>query len=360
MKKLNKQTNLPSDLNIQAIDLFCGAGGLSHGLIKAGIGVKLGVDLDASCKYAFEKNNNAVFLPKSVQDIEPTELLSYLESPNFVLLAGCAPCQPFSLYRQGKSDESDGRWNLLRSFQSLAVGMMPDFITMENVPRLAEQRVFSDFKVALEDAGYHIWAEVVDCTTFGVPQERQRLVLMASKHGSVALQSPPNKCRKTVRQTIGDLPKLRAGEKNEEDPVHQSAGLTLLNLARINVSKPGGTWRDWPEALIADCHKKKSGKTYPSVYGRMEWDKPSPTITTQFFGFGNGRFGHPKQDRGLSLREGALLQSFPSNYEFVEPGKPIEFSKVGRLIGNAVPVKLAEHIGRSFAKHAAGLVQAVR
>lgn len=341
--------------SIQAIDLFCGAGGLSHGLKKAGLNVRLGVDLDPACKHAFEKNNRATFLLKSVEEITTKDLAKYLNEPRFVLLAGCAPCQPFSLYRQGKSDESDGRWHLLRSFQDLALDMAPDFVTMENVPRLAEQQVFRDFRLALEGAGYYVWADVVNCLEHGVPQGRERLVMMASKHGEVSLLSPKSKAKKTVRQVIGDLPKLRAGRANSTDPIHQAAGLSPLNYARIKASKPGGTWRDWPEDLVADCHRKKSGKTYPSVYGRMEWDKPSPTITTQFFGFGNGRFGHPSQNRGLSLREGALLQSFPKNYEFVEPGKPIEFTKVGRLIGNAVPVKLAESIGRSFVAHASQL-----
>lgn len=341
---------------IQAIDLFSGAGGLSYGLKKAGVNVRVGVDLDPACKYAYEKNNGATFLLKSVEKISAQDLIEYLEKPKFVLLAGCAPCQPFSKYRQGKSDESDGRWHLLRSFQALALDMAPDFITMENVPRLAEQQVFRDFKASLEDAGYHVWAEVVNCLEHGVPQGRERLVMMASTHGKVSLLLPSRNVRKTVRQVIGKLPKLQAGQASASDPIHQSAGLTPLNYARIVASKPGGTWRDWPAELVAECHKKKSGKTYPSVYGRMEWDKPSPTITTQFYGFGNGRFGHPSQNRGLSLREGALLQSFPHNYHFVEPGKPIEFSKVGRLIGNAVPVKLAESIGRSFITHASQLL----
>ncbi|MES2997022.1 MAG: DNA cytosine methyltransferase [Verrucomicrobiota bacterium] len=346
-------TKIISNADIQAIDLFSGAGGLSHGLKKAGVNVRVGVDLDPACKYAYEKNNRAAFLLKSVEEISAQELIKYLVRPKFVLLAGCAPCQPFSKYRLGKSDESDGRWHLLRSFQRLALSMAPDFVTMENVPRLAEQQVFRDFKVSLEDAGYHVWAEVVNCLNHGVPQGRERLVMMASKHGKISLLLPTRNVRKTVRQVIGELPKLQAGKASTSDRIHQSAGLSPLNYARIIASKPGGTWRDWPEELVAECHRKKSGKTYSSVYGRMEWDKPSPTITTQFYGFGNGRFGHPTQNRGLSLREGALLQSFPKNYRFVEPGKAIEFTNIGRLIGNAVPVKLAESIGRTFVAHAA-------
>jgi DNA (cytosine-5)-methyltransferase 1 len=116
-------------------------------------------------------------------------------------------------------------------------------------------------------------------------------------------------------------------------------------------SKPGGTWRDWDEDLVAECHQVDTGRGYASVYGRMSWDEPSPTITTQFFGFGNGRFGHPDQDRALSLREGAMLQGFPQDYQFVDPGKPVQFKKIGRLIGNAVPVKLANAIAAAVREH---------
>lgn len=337
---------------IEAVDLFCGAGGLTCGLRRAGIGVRVGVDLDPACKFAYEKNNATPFLLASVEELSSEDLAQYLTRPKWTLIAGCAPCQPFSLYRQGKCDETDGRWHLLASFQRLALEMMPDFITMENVPRLAQQCVFQEFKSALEDCGYHVWADVVDSSIYGVPQERERLVMLASLHMPITLLAPKRKTRRTVKDVIAKLPRIRAGQVDGNDPIHQAAGLSPLNYERIKASKPGGTWRDWPKELVAECHKKKTGKSYPSVYGRMVWDAPSPTITTQFYGFGNGRFGHPEQNRGLSLREGALLQSFPRTYRFVEPGQPIEFTKVGRLIGNAVPVKLAEAIGRSFVEHA--------
>ena len=122
-------------------------------------------------------------------------------------------------------------------------------------------------------------------------------------------------------------------------------------MQRIKASRPGGSWRDWDEDLVADCHKKGSGKTYPSVYGRMSWDELAPTMTTQFYGFGNGRFGHPEQNRALSLREGAILQSFPRSYKFARKGEQIFRKTVGRLIGNAVPVKLGEAIGKSILRH---------
>jgi len=193
----------------------------------------------------------------------------------------------------------------------------------------------------------------VNCEDYGIPQHRQRLVLLASRLGPIRLLSPSELGgdRTTVRQSIADLPPLRAGERDRTDLLHQASILSELNRKRIEASKPGGTWRDWERKLVADCHKKRTGKTYPSVYGRMQWDEPAPTITTQFFGFGNGRFGHPEQDRAISLREGAILQSFPKDYEFVPPGDPIHKKSVGRLIGNAVPPTLGEVIGLSVLEH---------
>lgn len=163
--------------------------------------------------------------------------------------------------------------------------------------------------------------------------------------------APTHKQHRTVRDAIGRLRPIAAGEQAPRDPLHTASRLSSLNMARIRASIPGGSWRDWPKSLVADCHKAPSGRTYPSVYGRMEWNKPAPTMTTQCFGFGNGRFGHPEQNRAISLREAAILQSFPRNYAFVPPGKPVEFSVVGRLIGNAVPVDLGRAIARSLLNH---------
>lgn len=127
--------------------------------------------------------------------------------------------------------------------------------------------------------------------------------------------------------------------------------MSEINLKRIRASKPGGTWRDWPKKLVADCHKEGSGKTYPSVYGRMEWNKPAPTMTTQCYGYGNGRFGHPEQDRAISLREAAVIQGFPRDYKFIERGASVEFRTLGRMIGNAVPVGLGQAIAKSIKAH---------
>jgi DNA (cytosine-5)-methyltransferase 1 len=210
--------------------------------------------------------------------------------------------------------------------------------------------VFASFVKSLECQGYKVWNEVVNCSDHGVPQQRERLVLLASRLGSISLK-PSVSHRKTVKEAIGTLPSIGAGEICQKDTLHQASCLSPLNFTRIKASTPGGTWRDWDEELVAECHKKKSGKTYPAVYGRMTWDQPSPTVTTQFYGFGNGRFGHPEQDRALSLREGAILQSFPKTYKFCKPGEPVYRKTIGRLIGNAVPVKLGEAIGKCVLAH---------
>ena len=154
-----------------------------------------------------------------------------------------------------------------------------------------------------------------------------------------------------MRDYIGGLPKLNAGETDPEDSLHRSSSLSQINIERIQHSVPGGSWNSWPEELKCECHKKDSGKTYASVYGRMSWDQIGPTITTQFYNYGTGRFGHPEQDRALSLREGAILQTFPRSYEFVDPQKGVVIRDVSRQIGNAVPVRLGEVIGRTIINH---------
>ena len=334
---------------VEAVDLFCGVGGLTRGLEKAGINVKIGVDIDPACDFPYSENNKASFLLKSVADLKAADLVPKMRGSGYTLLAGCAPCQPFSTYQQ-KLGPSDERWNLLGHFARLAEELDPDFITMENVPNLARQSVFKRFVARLEALDFYVTYEVVNCAEFGVPQQRRRLVLLASKFGKIELLRSKAK-PKTVRVAIGKLPAIKAGESCASDPLHQSSELSPLNMRRICASVPGGTWRDWKRDLVADCHKRETGKTYPGVYGRMVWDEPAPTMTTQYFGFGNGRFGHPEQNRAISLREGAILQSFPKSYKFVRAGEPIYCKTVGRLIGNAVPVKLAEAIGKSIVAH---------
>jgi DNA (cytosine-5)-methyltransferase 1 len=341
---------------ISAVDLFCGAGGLTHGLRNSGIDVAAGIDVDSNAQFAYESNNPGSkfycwdLAHKNCRSIEA------LFRPGAIrLLAGCAPCQPFSKLTNGRSEHRD--WNLLNVFSRFIRGILPEIVTMENVPELAGRggKVFKRFVKTLVSMGYHIDWDVLDCRYFGVPQSRRRLVLLASRIGVIRV--PEGKYRypsqwKTVRRTIGTLRRLHAGQADRHDPLHTAPRLSPRNLQRIRATPHnGGMRRDWPKRLALDCHKKESGKSYQAIYGRMWWDKPAPTMTTLCTGIGNGRFGHPKQDRSITLREAALFQSFPRKYNFWPSEKAINRSAVGKLIGNAVPPKLGKAIGKSVIEH---------
>ena len=288
---------------IRAIDLFCGAGGLTRGLEEVGVNVVLGSDTNPLCQYPYTANNRAAFLLKPVEDTTATDLLSAFSDAPVKVLAGCAPCQPFSTYTHGHSWVQDDRWNLQRHFSRLVEETQPELVTMENVPRLKGAQVFRDFVTTLEGNAYAVSFRVVNCAEYGVPQNRRRLVLLGSKLGSIDIIEPTSVAsgHQTVREAIGSMPPLEAGGICALDPLHRAASLSPLNLQRMRASRPGGTWREWGASLRAKCHTRSSGRSYASVYGRMTWDALAPTITTQYYGFGNGRFGHPEQDRALFL-----------------------------------------------------------
>lgn len=338
---------------LACIDLFCGAGGLTHGLISEGIPVAAGIDVDPACRHPFETNNGARFIEEDVTRCKPDMLQELFGDADVRILAGCAPCQPFSTYAQRYDTVGSPRWGMLYEFARLVEGVLPEVVVMENVPTVAKHDVYGDFVATLKKLGYKVWHDVVDCSDYGLPQRRRRMVLLASRLGSIELIEPTHDRPVTVREAIGNLPSIEAGESLPSDPMHAASRLSELNLDRIRASRPGGTWRDWPESLIVECHQRDTGRTYPGVYGRMVWDEPAPTLTTQYYGFGNGRFGHPEQDRAISLREGAILQGFPDDYSFVPSGAPIQFKALGRMIGNAVPVTLGKVIGRSILQHLA-------
>ncbi|MGE4226396.1 MAG: DNA cytosine methyltransferase [Vicinamibacterales bacterium] len=351
-----------SRLSITAVDLFCGAGGLTYGLQRAGIRVVAGVDLDPACKFPFERNNGSRFIKADIREFTSARLERLFGKAKYRLLAGCAPCQPFSSFRRGTDNATDDEWSLLSEFARLVNGVRPELVTMENVPDLASKSMFSDFASTLRAAGYEIDYASVYCPRFGVPQHRRRLVLVASRIGPIAVpegQVSPEEFR-TVRDAIGGLSALAAGQRDARDRLHVARKLTDVNLKRLAASKPGGSWQDWPEELRAACHRKETGASYQSVYARMVWDEPSPTITTQAFNFGTGRFGHPDQLRSLTLREAAILQTFPRAYRFVDANEKVYFSTLGRLIGNAVPPRLARHVGRAVVRTVRAHVKATR
>jgi len=337
-------------MTTSAIDIFCGIGGLSYGLKKAGIPVVAGVDADEACKYPYEKNVQAEFILSDVFNLQSEEI-NERYWPNgdvFKILAGCAPCQPFSTHSNKiKSKTQTKKWWLLREFERLVGETNPQIVTMENVPNLANQEVFAEFVTFLEQMRYYVSYSNVYCPDYGIPQKRRR------KYGEIPLLPKTHSKGEyvTVRQAIGHLPPVEAGEVCKGDPLHRTSKLSHLNLQRIKASKPNGTWLDWSEDLRLECHKKKTGRTYKAVYGRMAWDEPSPTITTQFYNYGTGRFGHPVQDRALTIREAAILQTFPEDFEFYEREEDIALRRLSAYIGNAVPVKLAVVIGKSILNH---------
>lgn len=352
--KMHKRCGrLPS---IEVVDLFCGIGGLSYGMKSKGLKIQAGFDLDCTCLYAYEKNNQAKFIPKDIRTVCKDEITQFYSKKSIKVLAGCAPCQPFSSYAFKNKNKDKWKYNLLYEFGRLVKEVQPDIVTMENVPAIVSfklQSVLKDFVSTLESEGYYVSYHVVFCPDYGIPQTRKRLVLLASKLGKVDLIPPTHRKDNyvTVRDVIGNLPPLQAGEVCPSDRLHRCRALSALNMRRIEATPYGGSWKDWPENLLLNCHKKEGGKSFGNVYGRMTWEKPAPTMTTLCTGIGNGRFGHPVQNRAISAREAALLQTFPTTYKFFPNEQEVSLVKASRYIGNAVPPRLGEIIAESIKNH---------
>ena len=319
---------MPNQKTIGVIDLFCGIGGLSYGMYKEGLDIIAGFDIDNTCKYAYEKNNKSKFYSQDIKTVTKKQINDLFRDYDIKVLAGCAPCQPFSSYAFKVKEKDKDKYDLLYEFGRIVEEVLPDIVTMENVSQILsfkQKPVLNDFISLLKKNQYKVDFNVVYCPDYGIPQTRKRIVLLASRLGEICLIPPTHTKKKyrTVRQTIGKLPPIEAGEICQTDPLHRARSLTELNLQRIKSTPQKGSWKDWDESLILDCHKKESGKSFGSVYGRMYWDEPAPTMTTLCTGLGNGRFGHPEQDRAISLREAAMFQTFPKSYKFFSP-------KIGR------------------------------
>ena len=347
-----------SNKTYEVIDLFCGIGGLSYGLKCQGMKILAGFDLDYTCQYAYETNTGGKFYYRDVKTISGDEINKlYSQKKNVIkVLAGCAPCQPFSSYAFKNKNKDKDKYNLLYEFGRLVKEVHPDIVTMENVPAIASfklKSVLADFVEVLQNEGYTVKYKVVYCPDYGIPQTRKRLVLLASRLGNIDLISPTHKKENyvTVKDAIGHLPPLEAGQGCLTDALHRCRALSPLNLQRLKSTPYGGSWKDWPADLMLECHKKESGKSFGSVYGRMVWEEPSPTMTTLCTGIGNGRFGHPVQNRAISAREAALFQTFPITYKFFPNEHEVSLTKASRYIGNAVPPKLGEVIAQSIKNH---------
>jgi len=331
-----------------ALDFFCGAGGLTRGFLNMGIEVRAGIDWNESCKRTYETNNRpARFIPSDLRALRGSDIAPLVSDipRDELIFMGCAPCQPFS--KQRREVNRDGG-TLLEKFGRLVDEFRPGYVIIENVPGIAKvpgNSTYRRFLKRLEKSGYKFVDGRLDAKWFGVPQTRNRWVVIACQNGDPMLPAnthgPGLEPFVTVREAILKYPQLSAGGQSVTVPNHRAAQISPTNLKRLAATPPDGGGRlDWPKRFVLDCHKKYEG--HSDVYGRMRWDAPAPTLTCKCFSISNGRYGHPEQNRAISLREAAKLQSFSDDYVFFGESQ----SAIGAQIGNAVPVKLAEAMAR--------------
>ncbi len=337
---------------LKAVDFFSGAGGMSCGFRQAGIAVLGGIDIDPTVENTYLKNHpDSFFLNADINRLRPEELeIDYgikRKDKSMVFIA-CSPCQHWTVLHTRKKSSIKSR-NLLGRFSEFVNYFQPGYIVIENVPGILNnpnQSGLSVFNKILDEFGYYRSSSIINTSNFGIPQSRKRFVLIASKKNiTLNLMNEDVGEIPTVRQFIGpqtNLKKLRAGERDSKDVLHRCANLEKINITRLQKTpKNGGTrlsWKDDAELQLKTYQGRD--KVFATTYGRMSWDSPAPTITTKFFSISNGRFAHPEQDRAISLREGALLQTFPMNYQFISNS----IGDIARQIGNAVPPKLAKRL----------------
>jgi DNA (cytosine-5)-methyltransferase 1 len=343
--------------SFKCIDCFSGAGGLCLGLIEAGFDVLYSFDIDKNAISTI--NSNPTYFKghqaevRDINDIDAAELLRlfHLVPGQLDLLAGGPPCQGFSIQRIG--NDYDERNHLVEEDIGKVIAIRPRMFILENVPGIEGKRGKNILHQALkrvEDSGYFIHEKVLDAQDYGVPQRRKRVVIVGERKDHLAplFEYPePHKERVTVRDTIGNLPEPPAdGTERPGISLHRRDRLSAKNIERLQHLQPGQGRDFLPPELLADCHKVSSSKIgHRNVYGRMPWDDVAPTITARFDSFTRGMFGHPEQDSSISLREGALLQTFPADFTFC--GNKVE---VARQIGNAVPVNMAKAVGIQIIK----------
>jgi len=337
---------------LKAVDFFCSIGNVSLGFKLAGIEVLGGIDINKSCKETYEKNIGAKFLPADVSNLNKKEvgkLFKIRRNQNNLIFAGCSPCQYYSNIKTDKTKSCSTRL-LLADFHEFVDYYRPGYVFIENVPGLdtKPESPLGKFKAFLKENGYIFDDDLLNAKYFGVPQNRLRYVLIASRvKDKVKLPAGDKENVRTVKDAIGDpikFPPIKHGCTDNSVFLHKSARLSPINLKRIkSTPHDGGSRLDWKDnRLQPACYKEHDGHT--DVYGRMHWDKPSPAITTRFVSYSNGRYGHPEQDRAISLREGATLQSFPEDFVFYSNAQ----WTVAKMIGNAVPPLLAKSIAESL------------
>ena len=335
---------------LKAIDFFCGAGGLTRGLLDAGIGVAAGVDNDERLRKTYETNNTpSRFIAKDIAEVDIRELRDQLNimRDDAVLYAACTPCQPFSTLNTMKG--KDPRKSLLLDFAKLVDNCPPDFVLVENVPGIGSnpgREIYEEFVETLKRNRFQWDDAKLDAKDYGVPQTRKRFLLVASRHGRPALPRTERGERfATVRDAIGRYPAIQDGEQSTWYKNHEARKLAPHHRRIVAAVPPdGGSRRDIIDtSILLKCHQRHPN-AHENVFGRMAWDRPGPTLTCRCTDVYCGRFIHPEQNRGISLREAAALQTFGDDYEFF--GKSIQEN--ARQIGNAVPVRLAKALGHAL------------
>ncbi len=347
-------------MNLRAIDFFCGAGGITHGLMLAGIEVIAGIDIDLTSKETYEFNNApSKFIHADIKEM-PIEYLetelSIGRKDDSMIFVGCSPCQYWSMIntlKAAKTEKASVTKNLLTDFQKFIDYYEPGYILIENVPGLKSRKdsPFYEFLAFLMKKGYFPPDfRIINANYYGVPQNRKRFVMLASRVTDVRIPSPdePEDCP-SLFDAIGDyskFPPVKAGHRDNSPFMHTVAGLEEKNVERLKLTrKNGGTrhaWKDRKDLQIRVYEGKDD--IFKDSYGRMNWSKPSSTITTKFFGISHGCFAHPEQDRAISLREGATIQTFPIGYQF----KTTSIGMAAKQIGNAVPPELARRLGEAI------------
>jgi DNA (cytosine-5)-methyltransferase 1 len=343
---------------LKAVDFFCGGGGMSYGMQNAGIKVLGGIDYEPSCKETYEANlKDAKFILADVFNLTTKELeaeLNLLRNDDELVLIGCSPCQFWSIINTDKN-KSEKSKNLLVEFRRFVEYFKPGYVVVENVPgvlRKKEESGLASFISWLEEEknGYKVHFDVHNVNEFGVPQNRKRFTLIANRVTKIEIiPFKDSSERLVVKDVLGinnGFPKVKAGHKDNTNFLHTVPSLSQMNKERLRlVKKDGGSRLGFAnnKKLQLNCFVGRDD-SFKDTFGRLWWDRPAPTITTKFFSVSNGRFVHPEEDRALSLREGATLQSFPKSFKF----HGTSVSSIARIIGNAVPPEYAKRIGLSI------------
>jgi DNA (cytosine-5)-methyltransferase 1 len=345
-----------SKKNLKAIDFFCSGGGMSYGLQQAGINVIAGIDYDPDCKATYEANiKGAKYILADVGKLKEADLAKEIDikkDDDELILVGCSPCQYWTIIRTNKNKSQKSK-NLLHEFHRFVKYYNPGYVVVENVPGILikhKESGLDKFVKELMEQGYEVHYEIVNLNHYGVPETRKRFSLIANRVSNKKIFPKPDNSCPTVADFIGTnngFSKVLAGHRDNSRFMHTVAGLSEMNLERLRLTPHnGGARQSWANTnLQINAYKKKGGNiSFSDTYGRMSWDKPAPTITTKFFSISNGRFAHPEENRAISIREGATLQTFPKSYNFIGTNT----ASIARMIGNAVPPLYARQLGETI------------